>query len=541
MGWNRKLWGILLLYVAVVALRTFPLVDWTASMRFDNTVRFWILNQPIETVAHNVREWELAPPFWHYLGNVYLSAVPGDGVVLVRSLNYIMYLAMVPVAYLLGSRVHSPPAGLAAAAIVPWNQHLLDLVLEVSHYPLYAALAAAWTYGIFRAADGALSRRGWVVFSLVTLAYGWTHYWAALHAGTTAGVVVASRALQGADAGFDWRSWPDAVRGYYRDHRGHLHRLVASFVPLGLAHLAWLPSLIQQYRYQPQANVPESSQDILTELLGPFQPHVAVPGVPVLASAALMVALAAAALAEARRKPAVAELVVGAALPWGIVSLLFGAGARHLTFLAPLFPVVAGIGLAGAGRRLTRALRERDAGGSPDPRLVAGLALAVLVAGVGAYGVGAAQIESPKPKTNLKAAVDFARDHVRNDTRVLAVMQWGQLTVEVYGGIEGETVYGIPFNITESPHRIRTGTRTGGYNEPGRVTYNPDARPRDRERLMDLVEGQDRVVIFVVHGFENQLVDPVVADLQGVGFGRTDLMQTANNGVVVLDRNATSG
>jgi len=543
-GWISHRRAFLTGYAFVVVALTLPIIDWHTSMDFDNAIRVWVVTRPLDTIVHNVREWELAPPLWHFLAHGLTRLSPLSPVVTVRLLNYGLFVSLIPLVYRIGQALDAPRAGLIAAVLVPWNQTLFDHVTTANHYLLFAALGAAYTWLLLRVTVGDGSRRTWVGYALVTAAYGFTHYFAIVH--------VAAAALTVAVVDGHHRGVFRALaRGDLRSTRTRLverldgvspARFAAAHLPLGVLSVLWLPVLLRQYRYQPQVQesifpLTQLAFETLRQLYYYFPDRLFPPALLVLLMGGPLVAV----LGRARYHRGIRLLLVMTAAAFGIGTFVFSSrDPEHLFFLSVLVPIVVGFGLSVlATHTVAAARRLRDERDRPAASLcVVGVLLLGLVAAP--YAATAVDPNPPVRDTDLKGAQAFATEYVTEETAVLSVTQWGQLILHVYGAPFAARTYGVPYNITSRPNLIRPRTQAGVYTDASRIVYSPEQRPRDRRRLRRLVSGHDRVVVFVAHGFPDR-VEPLVADLRRFGYRRATSMRTDENGVLVYDRDEPSG
>lgn len=128
-------------------------------------------------VLHEVRVSESTPPLYYLLAH-WWSDVFGLHEFGLRSLSAVFGVATIPVAYLVGSELHSQRAGLITAAVVALNPMLIWYSQEARSYALLVLLSAISLWLLLRAlrtgsgTDLAL----WAIASALALC---THYFAA--------------------------------------------------------------------------------------------------------------------------------------------------------------------------------------------------------------------------------------------------------------------------------------------------------------------------------------------------------------------------
>lgn len=529
-------------YLSLVIVLTLPVIDWRTSVDFDNSVRVWIVTRPFDTIVNNVREWELSPPLWHILMHWVVQLSPDAAIPIIRVVNYVLYLGLVPVAYLIGARIDSKAAGGVAALLVPWNQTVFDHVTETNHYLLFAFLAGLFTWLLFVVLAGRTTRRQWLAFALIAAAYGFTHYFAVLHISSAAIVVVVLisyrngvfRSLYHREFNAIWQRLMDDIEGVSLSH------YLLAHLPLGGLLLVWLPVTIQQYQYQPQ--VAEQTPGVIYVVVsgvGQLWYYFPERTLPPVVIAFVMGFVLLTVLYRASSNRTISIFVAKMALAFGAIVLVFeSSDPEHVFFLSVLVPVTVAVGVVAFGRKL-RGIHPSSQT-LPAPRRVVILTISVLLVGLifAPYLATATNPHPPEPKTDMKGAVAFADRYTTENTIVLSATQWGQLTLHVYNPRLAERSYGVPYNITNHPDKIRKGTQKGVYTETSRIVYNQGVRPEDRQRLTRITADKNRIVLFVAHGFNR--IHELEADLERFGYEQIARMKTRNNGVIVYDNNAST-
>jgi hypothetical protein len=264
-----------------------------------------------------------SPPLYYLLLSLWTS-VAGSGETATHALSLIAALATVPAALWAGRALFGTRAGWAAAAIAATLPLLTVHAQETRMYALIALLSlllsATFVLAFMRGSGRAL-----IAFGVLAVLTAYTHNWGLyLLAGLAAAL-------------------PLAVRE--RGARPVLRDAALAGGATALAYAPWIPTLIDQARH---TGAPWSTTPDLGGLVNP----VSVPlgeGV----AAVLVVAVAVAALVRARQSAAAAlalALVVAGALAWGLAQVEPGWADRYMTVFAGPVILLAGAGLAAAGR-----------------------------------------------------------------------------------------------------------------------------------------------------------------------------------------------
>lgn len=328
--------ALLAIVVGAAALRLATLG--LQSFWYDEAYTAAIAVQPsLGDVLQSVSDLETTPPLYYAL--VWLwQGVAGESDVALRLISALAGIATVPVAYLLGARLHSTRAGLIAAALTTTSPLLLSFSQENRPYALLCLAGAASMLLVLRAAERPSAGRlaAWAAVCIAGVA---VHYFAAF--------VVAPQAL--------WLLW--------RVHRCERESLRGPLIACGavaLVGLALAPLAVHQQAQGRTSWITEASLAERVEGVG----HQFVKGIeypPSLLLGYLAIALVATGIAmlawRLRGEPlraAAVPLAIGAAamaLPL-LVSL---AGVDVLLFrnlIAAWVPlaVVLAIGFTAAGR-----------------------------------------------------------------------------------------------------------------------------------------------------------------------------------------------
>lgn len=314
------------------------------SFWYDESYTAAIALQPsLGDVFESVSNLETTPPLYYAL--VWLwQGVAGESDVALRLVSALAGIATIPIAYLLGARLHSPRAGLIAAALTAASPLLLSFSQENRPYALLCLAGAASMLLVLRAAERPSAGRlaAWAVVCIAGVA---VHYFAAF--------VVAPQAL--------WLLWSVRRRPRHgaRDPRAPRRTLIACG-GVALAGLAFAPLAVHQQAEGRTSWITEASLAERVEGVG----HQFVKGIeypPSLLLGYLAIALVAAGIVL------LAWRVRGGALRAAAVPLGVGAIAMALPLLVSLagvdvllfrnliaawvpLVVVLAIGFAAAGR-----------------------------------------------------------------------------------------------------------------------------------------------------------------------------------------------
>jgi 4-amino-4-deoxy-L-arabinose transferase-like glycosyltransferase len=288
----------------------------------------------------SVRTTESTPPLYYYLAWGW-EQLFGGGETAMRLLPALFGTLLVPVTWAAARLTLPARSALIAAALVCLSPLLIWYSQEARPYALFALLATLgflFFVRVLRAQTEATVSRDLVLWSLLSVAMVFTHYFAVF--------AVATQGL-----------WLLLERTDLR------RRVVLAVVPPALAGAALLPLLREQ-----QQNVPRAWTESFTlsdQLRGSVQ-ELAVglrwtwlvqrPGVlAILGLGAAAVVLLARRGTQAERTGAVPAAVVALAVLLGpVVASLFGANlvaSRNAIAAWPLAAIVAGAGLGAAGAR----------------------------------------------------------------------------------------------------------------------------------------------------------------------------------------------
>ena len=140
-------------------------------------------------------------------------------------------VALIPVVYLVGARAFSPAAGAIAAWIVAIHPVLVFHSPQLRPYSLFALVALASCFFLWRLADGA-GRSAWVAYVMLTLAMLYTHNWGWLILGCQGILGLAVTAVR-----------------YTRPARRDVLRIVGAWIAIGIGYLPWLPAFLAQLEH----------------------------------------------------------------------------------------------------------------------------------------------------------------------------------------------------------------------------------------------------------------------------------------------------
>ncbi|MGA9633947.1 MAG: glycosyltransferase family 39 protein [Solirubrobacterales bacterium] len=172
---RRHLWAVVGL-TAIAAILRFATLD-VQSFYSDETVTAVLMRMDFGGMLGQLSSSESAPPLYYILawawGNVF-----GTGEVGLRSLSALAGTAVIPVAYLAGTRLRTPRVGLIIAALAAVNPMLVWFSQEARVYALFSLLAALSFFAFVTALKDPRPRTIllWALASAVALA---VHYFAA--------------------------------------------------------------------------------------------------------------------------------------------------------------------------------------------------------------------------------------------------------------------------------------------------------------------------------------------------------------------------
>ncbi len=287
-----------------------------------------------------------SPPLYYMLLHVWMW-VFGDGQATTHVLSLGFALLSVPVAYWAGAGTFGRRSGLFAAILAACNPFLTYYAQETRMYTLVSLLALVVAGSIVRVF--VFRRRSFIpLFSGSLAALMYTHNWGLfLAVGTVVALVPA------------WRATSDR-RAFTRD-------VLLSYGVVGLLYLPWVPSLLFQAAH---TGAPWSRRPSPTDLLGPIATTLGGAAVPLalllaggagLATilkardgAALSVPTGVQGEADRLRTTAAWALILlplaGLAVAWAVNQVAPGFALRYFAVLVGPVLLLAGVGLAHAGR-----------------------------------------------------------------------------------------------------------------------------------------------------------------------------------------------
>jgi hypothetical protein len=311
--------ALLVLLAASAALRTRAI---GAGYWIDEGISVGIAGHAFADIPGLLRQ-DGSPPLYYLLLAAWMG-VFGSGEAATHALSLVAALATVPAALWAGRALFGARAGWAGAAVAATLPILTVFAQETRMYALLALLSLLLS-ATFVLAFVRGDRRALVAFALLAAATAYTHNWGLyLLAGLAAALPVAIR-----------------VRGA----RPVLREAALAGAALALAYAPWVPSLIGQAR---DTGAPWSTTPDLGGLVNPLS----VPLGEGLA-ALLVVLVAGAGLLRARQPAALALAValgVAGTTAWTVAQLEPGWADRYMTVFAGPVVLLAGAGLAAAGR-----------------------------------------------------------------------------------------------------------------------------------------------------------------------------------------------
>jgi len=287
-----------------------------------------------------------SPPLYYLLLHVWM-AVFGDGQATTHVLSLGFALVAIPVAYWAGAGTFGRRAGLCAAILAAVNPFLTYYAQETRMYALVSLLALVVAATIVRVF--VFGRRAFLpVFSVALVALMYSHNWGLFLALGTAVALVPA-----------WRATPDR-RAFARD-------VVIAYGTVAVLYAPWLPSLLFQAMH---TGAPWSVRPSVADVFGPIVGTLGGETVPL---ALLLVAGAglativkggasedsapgggdAVAAAELRRTAVwvlVALPLAGLVIAWSASQLSPAFAGRYFAILVGPVLLLAGVGLAHAGR-----------------------------------------------------------------------------------------------------------------------------------------------------------------------------------------------
>lgn len=216
----RAAWGI------VAALTLIGLIP--RLIHLDNSyvgdelsTLFLVKGQSLPDVVSAVAsDAEISPPLYFVLGWFFDQL--GSAPALVRMPSFLAAIAVIPLAYMVGARMLSRPAGLVAAAVMALNPFVVFYSTDARAYMLAMALLLGTTLAMLIAIEGR-GRRWWVIYAVLTALCMYAHY--------TTAFVLAAQLL--------WLLWahPPARKAAIIANAG----AVVLFAP-------WIPSMVADFQ-----------------------------------------------------------------------------------------------------------------------------------------------------------------------------------------------------------------------------------------------------------------------------------------------------
>lgn len=523
-----SVWIVLLAYIIIVSLLTFPLIDWNTSMNFDTSVRLWVVQSPWQHLLHNIKYVELSPPAWHIGMKLLIQLSPIDPVVTIRGVNYLLYLALVPVGYLLGRRIYDDFTGLLAAGLLPLNQLVFDFTTRVDHYILFGVLTLVFSWSLLVWIQAPLKRRRVILHAAVTTFYGAVHYYAALYilAATSVALYLYwdfgfQRVLESVDRK---RLNISSLSG---TASRRTETLVGTHLPLGIFYIFWLPVFFSQYRafrttFGGQPNL--ALHKLVIRSIGLLRHFFAEAPYPrlVFAGIAFLILGLAMAGTYVNDNREIWTVVAGSSLTLGLVVASGGFYApRHVFFLAGIVPVT----LAAGVRYGLSFISDQTYTTVRSGIVVFGVGLLIILL-VTPYVTTGGTFDPPERDTDLRGVTDFVAAHANSHTVIISSHPWGELILDTYGVARSVPVYGVPTDAVAGNHRI----------DPvrGRTRYSPSTHPSDYRKVRSWIEGAETVIIFDARGHPYGLYDPLLSDLRNVGYYCDRMTRSGDNGALVF-------
>lgn len=521
---------LLYAYAALVAAILAIVIDWQAPQNFDNGIRIWLLTQPWSVLLHNISVIELAPAFWHILGKSALSVSPLSAITTLRILNYLFFILMIPLGYKIGILLDGRKAAWPTALLIPWSPFLIGFINKTDHYILYAALAIAYT-----AALAALlrdpTRKRIMVYSLTTVAFSFTHYYALPYVGGTALVALALHMSI-----FDrWQIFQKTWEGIQQQELGtyswfsspSLLPIIISFLPVALVYLIWSPIFYEQYIHYQSDFSPAYSSIVglgttalwfIGRQLPAFGPVDFPISVGVITVIFVTIPLGFTGLWTVNQnRDRVQLVIIGGAIVGAAILLLSGRfySPRHGLWMAAIAPIVMGLGAGSIMDKLRKRLPSRN------PKIVA-IGIVILLAVTAAPALATIN-ETTEVETNVDRAADIVQNSHTSNSVILSTSPWGEFILRAHG--VNAPIYGVPEDAVDGNRALRV-----------RGDYAPKTHPRDLERVEQLVEGNERVIVFDAHGSVENGLPLLLQDLNKLGFTVNRKYEKGPDGVIILVR-----
>lgn len=503
-------------------------------MNFDTSVRLWIVQSPWQHLLHNIQYVELSPPAWHIGMKLLIQLSPVNPVITIRGVNYLLYLALIPVGYLLGHRIYDDFTGLLAAGLLPVNQLVFDFTTRVDHYMLFGVLTLVFSWSILVWIQAPLKRRRVLLHAVVTTVYGAVHYYAALYIlGATSVALYLywnwgfQRVLESVERK---RLNISSLSG---SASRRTKTLVGIHLPLGLFYIYWLPVFFSQYRayrttFTGQPNLAFHKLVIRSVgLLRHFFAEAPYPR-PVFAGIAFVILGSALAGTYADDNREMWTIVTGSSLTLGLIVASGGFYApRHVFFLAGIVPVILATGIRYGASYVTG--QTYSTLRSAIIVLAGGLLVVFLLTPYITTGVA---LDSPERDTDLRTVTDFVEAHAGERTVILSSHPWGELILETYDVAPSVPVYGVPTDAVTSDRRVR--------RVRGRTRYSPSVYPSDYRKVRSWTEGAETVIVFDARGHPYELYDELLTDLRELDYSCEKTIRSGDNGALIFVQNRTS-
>jgi uncharacterized membrane protein len=218
--WGTAAFGAVV--VLGIALRLYN----PSGLWLDETLSVNISRLPLSELFDALRQ-DGSPPLYYVLLHGWM-ALFGEGDAAVREISCMFGIAALPVAYLVGRRIHGPTAGRAAVVVLAMNPFLVRYSTEARMYALVVLLTLLAILATQRAAERPVpSRLGAVTLLSGLLAL--THYWSLFFLAVVAAFLLCI-----------------SLRGPYQNTA---RRLLAAIVLSALLFAPWIDSFLFQLRH----------------------------------------------------------------------------------------------------------------------------------------------------------------------------------------------------------------------------------------------------------------------------------------------------
>lgn len=159
------------LVLFALAIRLFMLG--TQDIWWDEARNLFTASRPLEAIA-SAPELDIHPPFYFYLLHFWIDIV-GTGEFVVRFFSLWFGVALVPLAFRLGTYLRNQTVGWWAAFLVALSPFLVDEAQQARMYTLLLFLATLSMYFLLRA-QKSRRRRDWMMYVLTAGLGFYTHY-----------------------------------------------------------------------------------------------------------------------------------------------------------------------------------------------------------------------------------------------------------------------------------------------------------------------------------------------------------------------------